>query len=676
MSDYSQVIRLTVYSCLIGFVVFCASYSYVVWRRRNKAAGNAAGAKYRSWFVTVAVFGLIGMALAFAIREAVSSEGQVVTEGFTVARAGEDMTVTEVRPQGDVKAGDVLVRFKSPTVEGELSNKKVALQRHEEQLAALALLPLEVDPELQRRHNLANSDKRTNQDGLDSLLSSHNTAVRELAQQVSTREDSLAKLEGEMVVVLGEIKQAEVKHRLAREQLERDLSARVGVIPLNEINDRQEKVATLATELVKLQGRRTNLETQRKQMSDMIAHFKALTVKENASFLVESERYKTNLAKAERELSVLEAQLNGDDKQRAEKKRDSDRKQLALKADEIRSEMVGLQNRLVVRAAHDGRVFYAHPSGASAPQNAPIVVAGPSDGFRFRVKMTEAQAEAMQGADEVLLDVGDGQLARKFAAKYRTKFDLPGEPGSVIAELEATNPPAEAVKVMAEETKMKARLTWKFPLMTFWPFRIGLLLLAVGIGGLMLTSALSGGASAAKPTPSSPSIKIPTKAEATPMKLPVNDVLVPLPVQAETFEPIYPEAIPVEEPSETVIASDVRDLVRKDPIVVHSAESGALLELLAIRLRESIYREQLEMDLVESAEWAVEHHGQRALRVFRQVFRQDNRYVPHMEELLERLESSTFEDSPTVVQQRDLTRRTARILELIGHRFLNPVAIA
>lgn len=677
MWSESQTLRLIAFSCLIGFVVFCASYSYMVWRRRNKSAGNAGANRFRSWFVTSAVLGLLSMAVAFAVREAVSSEGNVATENFLVARAGDDTRVIDVHKEGPVAAGEVLVRFQSPKIESELSQAKVRLQKEEAEPASLALQPFQLDPELVRRHHNAVADKRTLQDSLDNVLTAHEAAERDLQQSVFLRQEALSKLEGELVVTDGELKQAETKYVISKNQLERDLSVRAGIIPLNEINERQKEVTTLATEVVKLKGRKSNLEGQRKQMQEMIDSFKTLSTKQTLALKTEQERIKRDLTKAEENVAEYTSRLK-DDETRAAKLRVKDREQMERKIDETRAAVVGLQQQLEVRATQAGRVFYAHTSGAAAAPGTPVVVVGPEDGFRFRVRMSATQAAALQSASDVTLDVGDSQLARKFPAKFRQTIELPNEPGSVIAEMEAS-PTAEAVKVMAEETKMKARLTWRFPLLTFWPFRIGLMLFAVGVGGLLLTSAM--GRATLVPsssTPSNPSLKLPGKAEPpVPMKVTSNDILVPIPIQeAETIEPMYPEAIPVLDSTETVVASDVRDLVRKDPIIVHSAESGALLELLAIRLRESINREQLESDLVESAEWAVEHHGQRALRVFRQVFRQDNHYVPHMEVLLERLESPHDDETPTIVQQRELTRRTVRILEQIGHRFLNPVAIA
>jgi hypothetical protein len=125
--------------------------------------------------------------------------------------------------------------------------------------------------------------------------------------------------------------------------------------------------------------------------------------------------------------------------------------------------------------------------------------------------------------------------------------------------------------------------------------------------------------------------------------------------------------------TDSVFTDDTRQMIRQDPIEVGVERQGELLELLAIRLRESIHNEQLESDLVESAEWALDNHGGRASRVFRRVFREDTKYPEHMQSIIQKMERSGMM-TPRAMEHRGLVDRTIRILDSIGAGFLAPVA--
>ncbi|WP_020471231.1 HlyD family secretion protein [Zavarzinella formosa] len=739
----TPIIRLIAFSCLIGFVVFCLSYSTLVWRRRNRSTGAADAGflqRYRGWFVTSGVLGILLLAVSAAVREAVSSEAVVTTESFFIPRASEDMHALEVAKEGPINKGDLLVKFTSPKVSAELDEARLKLKRLEAEQKALPLQPLPLDSELIRRHQNAESAKRTLQDSQNVVLSSLETAVRELRQQIDTKHETLTKTDGELEVNTKELRQAEDRLRITRVQLDREQALENrGAIPATELDERRKEVSALVSEVAKQQSRQTTLTGQKKQTEEMLATLKKLEKSQTDILQAEHARIRIELVKAATESGEFHGKLVADT-ERATKLRASEIEQMSLRVGETRAMMNGLQERLERRAPFSGRVFYAHPSGAAAPANAPIVVLGPEDGFRTRVRIPATQLEALKTAKDVTLDVGEGQLARVFPATFRQSFDLPSEPNYVIAELD-TNPSAEAVKVMAEDSRMKARLTWRFPIWTFWPFKISLFLIGFGLIGYFLgmsSQAMSSAVAAPQKVPATTQrVEAPKIVEAPkPTTITVEQPRVVVPVVAppvtanvvktsppskasapatptatvpttakpSTEEGIFVGTAPVVRPNastavtpivgvsperervtmvavkpdgDTKMVPFIRDLVKQEPIVVGPSESSKLLEVLAVRLRDSINQEKLEIDLVESAEWAFQQHGQRAVRIFRQVFREDTGYVPHMRSLYTKLDTPLASGPTAAVQeQRELVKRTGKILEAIGARFLSPASVA
>ena len=492
----TPIIRLIAFSCLIGFVVFCLSYSTLVWRRRNRSTGAADAGwlqRKRGLFAASVVFGLLLMAVAAAVREAVSSEATVTTENFYIPRATEEMHALKVAREGPIAKGELLVQFMSPKVTAELEEAGLKLKRMEAEQKALPLLPLPLDSELIRRHQNAESERRSLQDATNSTLSALETAVRELRQQIDAKHETLTKTDGDVEVNVKELRQAQDRLKITRTQLDREQALETrGAIPATELDDRRKEVSMLEAEVAKQKSREGNLATQKKQLEEMIVKLTALEQSQTTQLRDARDRTKTDLTRAAAVSAEYQAKLEADTG-RAAKLRASEIDQMALKVGETRAAMTGLQDRLERRAPFAGRVFYAHPSGGSVPVNTPVVVMGPEDGFRTRVRILASQLEALKTARDVSLDVGEGQLSRVFPATYRQSFPLPAEPNYVIAELD-TNPPAEAVKVMAEETRMKARLTWRFPIWTFWPFKVGLFFVGLGIigYGLGLTGTIRG----------------------------------------------------------------------------------------------------------------------------------------------------------------------------------------
>ena len=86
----------------------------------------------------------------------------------------------------------------------------------------------------------------------------------------------------------------------------------------------------------------------------------------------------------------------------------------------------------------------------------------------------------------MLIEVCDGSPERRIPARFLRAASLAHEPGYAALQLECL-PPPEMVLRLAEGEKLTVAFAWNPPLAAMWPFRIGILLLAGGLIGLMLT---------------------------------------------------------------------------------------------------------------------------------------------------------------------------------------------
>src|SRR5262245_35368374 len=98
MPSDAPLLRFMVFSAVIGFVVFCASYAMLVWRKRRPT--NPEGSRLRRWSVTCLVLGALGLASTFAIREAVRADGMLRGDGLHALRSPADLRILDLVEEG------------------------------------------------------------------------------------------------------------------------------------------------------------------------------------------------------------------------------------------------------------------------------------------------------------------------------------------------------------------------------------------------------------------------------------------------------------------------------------------------------------------------------------------------------------------------------------------------
>lgn len=239
--ELDTILKTALFSGILGFAFFCASYAFQVWQSRNTAIA-AAGRAERSWldrlrtaFIAVAVLGCAGLLL----------------EHVTQDKA--------------VRAGDVLALFRSPERQAEIAELNLKRQILETQKAVVAGRPLLPDAELIRWIQKADDDPRQLIASLLYLIPEHAVVYREKLRDQLDRTERINSLNTKLDESRQELVQARAQLEKARRYLRRSgqLSSQDAAAHL-ELDDNATEVSVLQTEVQKLEFRIEDLQSEKK----------------------------------------------------------------------------------------------------------------------------------------------------------------------------------------------------------------------------------------------------------------------------------------------------------------------------------------------------------------------------------------------------------------------------
>jgi hypothetical protein len=166
--------------------------------------------------------------------------------------------------------------------------------------------------------------------------------------------------------------------------------------------------------------------------------------------------------------------------------RAAEKAQAAARVREAQAALTGLSGEQEVRAPFAGKIAYRSPSPNATRPRGTLLVLGPQDGFRLTARLARDEADALREQGEATIEVGEDSPERRIPARFRKAAALAHEPGHAALELEC-QPPPEVVRRLAEGEKLTVAFAWQPPLAAMWPFRAGVLLVAAGAVGLLLT---------------------------------------------------------------------------------------------------------------------------------------------------------------------------------------------
>ncbi len=617
--ELESIIKIVLFSGLIGFAVFCASYALHVWRARNHAVKSAGGGRtlLRRWSTGLAMLGLVLLLATGILREATPREGILIGDDAFTVRADAELEAEFVIRTPSVKAGDVIARFRSPERKAELVELDLKRQILETQKQILEKQPLSPDPELVRLVQNLQNDRRLLQSSIRYLLPEEATVTRDKLRDRLDRVERLNALvtrardtSGEIARVTAELAKANRYHQRAL-----NLTTASAAAPL-EVDDRTTEVVVYEAELTRLRELEANLGREMEHIRAGSPQFDACAGSQAATLTAELTGIRAEVAELDRSLEDAENSLR-EDFGRAEALRAGQLQQIELQIRQSQAKLESLQDVLVIRAPFDGVVAYSESAPQMAPPLAPVVVVAPAGGFRLCVRLPRGEHASLTHAGDVPLSLSDPVLYRRFPGRLLSWRDLPLESGHGIAEL-ACMPPPETIRALAsrdwsnhstnQASEVWCRLMWRPPLYAvplFWP---AVVLLGVGMIGLALMPVMG----------NRQTRDLGSEAQAQPGAAQAMDrsLIAPLDRVSDPVQPNVPGAGSVE-----------------------AGATGRSLSLLGQRLREGIRRQEMSASLLSALEWAIDRHHTRAIEHLSGSLDRDPELPAHIRALLSGLEA-------------------------------------
>lgn len=601
--EIETILKTALFSGILGFVFFCASYAFHVWQSRNAAIVAAKRAKrrwfdcLRTWFIVGGVLGCVGLLAAAIWREVRPREGILGGEGLFTVRADASLRLEHITQDKTVRAGDVLARFRSPERQAEIAELTLKRQILEAQKAVVAKHPLLPDAELVRRIQKADDDHRQLVASLLYLIPEHAVVSREKLRDELDRTERINSLNTELDESRRELAQARAQLEKAHRYLKRSeqLSSQNATAPL-ELDDNATEVSVLETEVLKLESRIADLQNEKKHIEAGLPRFAACTAKQSDTIDGKMAQVRAEIDKTRAERDELSKQL-AEDLQRAADLRNRQLEQIDLEIRQCQARLEGIEDVLIIRAPFSGRVAYADPAPRMALPLAPVVVLAQEEGFRFQLRLPEAEVVPLSEASMVPLSLVDPVLHRRFPGRLLQWEPMALEPGYVLADL-ACSPPPETIRDLASRDwsqhswvpgrQLRVRLMWRPPLHTsplFWP---AVTAIAVGVGGWVLMSWLAA--------------KRRTQTGSETPDVPTAATHVALEFSSSGRAGLNNESLAA------------TSLPAFDALHMESGANGRNMELLGRRLREAIRRQQVEPELLQAVEWTLDRHHARAVR--------------------------------------------------------------
>lgn len=611
--DDSALLRFALISGLIGFAVFCASYTLEVWRRRNaqrsrRETGFAARLRYGALLVVAG--GMAIVAIAVAIRELDQPEGRLVSDDlFGVRAPADDLRLVSVFQGRTVKRGEILARLESPFAEAQVRQLECRLQRLEQQRETLQLKPLEPDPELVRQQQNLTASRHNLRASLEQLLPAHAGVVREFTLQRLNRLEKSIQLDVLISTCLGESEDANIRHDYVSRQLARFQGlAASSAITHSELESWQTQLAQVQAELANQKRKLDKLQSEKAQLDKSLQELAALEEQQETTVRTELDRVREDLSSVQTQHRQACDDL-ADDLSRARLFRDGQLVQNRLEVQECRASLEGAQKTLLIRAPFDGSVVFRDLSPQSAGERQPVLAVSRQAGCRMQVRLPSSQAAALQQAQEVILELSEPAVEPYFSGRFLAAAVLQHKPRYALAEL-TCQPPPETVRDLVAGEEVRTRLRWRPPLLTLTLFRTGIAIAVLGAAVWLAT----GWWLHPRRVPQQQSRQRVTAAAVS--SLAAN---------------AQPTAVPeFAAPAATGRAACLARL--------EAGTVAGLHELLGARLRESLLCRELDEELITALEWALDRHHVRAVRQLRTGLQWDEELAESVGRLLQQFQ--------------------------------------
>lgn len=498
MGDFATLLRLVAASALVGLLAYCGAHVLQVWKKRNARPGTPTGPapliRRVAWAGLIA--GLVLTPAGVVLRELTHTDGVLTGEDLYVVRAADDMAVEWLAEREMVEAGQPLARFGSGPRSARAAELKARLARAEAERDVLAHQPLTSDPELTRRHQGVAQERVQVQLELGQAVAAAETADRDLAAQLATKTEALARLERTLTEKRKDLDRAAIRAAHARDLLSKYATLlNRGTVTALEYTEQQRAVRDADVEVAALTQEVKDGQAEKAVLKAHVEKLAANRADPADPLRAQVATLRDRLTRLTADETDIKARLAAD-LARSTRQREAEKAQAEAKVREHQAGLAGLAGEQEVRAPFTGRVAYRAPSPNAIRPKGPLLVLGPENGFRLTARLPKADADALRQAGEAMIDVGEDGPERRVPARFHKAAALAYEPDHAAMQLEC-QPPPEVVRRLADGEKLTVTFAWRPRLMAMWPFQAGLVLTLAGFVGLVLTRRLAPAASEA-----------------------------------------------------------------------------------------------------------------------------------------------------------------------------------
>ena len=630
--EMQQVVPIALVGAASGFGFYCLSCALHVWRSRNKNRGGIEGRDLPAtrWARTIAAglffSGIVGLALAAAVELATSSQGLLHGEGLFTVRPPKDLQVEWTTPKSSAERGEVIARFSSPERRAEIEVVRLQLEELRAKRAVLAKRPLEPDPEITRQLLDAASDRRHLQASLDALEIEHRGIQRQLSQERLAKEHEIDGLAVTVAQLKREFEQASSTLDFSERQLKR--SSQLVLTQATSQTEHEQWIYDLKVaqdEVNKLHEQMSNTVTQKANLEKGLASFTEVMGAQSASFSEQIHSLASRLEKVISEEQSLTKRLETD-LARASQLRERELEQIDVQLRQTAGKLTGLLESMQETAPFSGQIVYRAPSPRMAKEEEPLLVIGRQEGMRLRLRVPVWHKAAMERATAVNLELaspknnsGESErhfVERRFTGRYSSWRELPDDAWYGLAEL-TCSPPPDAVWYLADGGEVLVRPRWWPWLVSNPGFCLGLISAALGVAVWSVA--------AAKRRLASPTQKSLPDIEAKP----------------------------------------------EEHLLGEYGAEGAMLHLLGTQLREAIVRRHIDRHLIVAAEWALDRHRARAIRLISAGMEENDEIHGQLQRLVKDSRLAELNGTNGVPRRVDL-RRLLLVVQVIASEQLEP----
>jgi len=487
----SDFLRIAIFSGALGFAVFCASYSLVVWRKRNKGRGHRPSWLRRSAYASVAL-GVLGALISWGFNGLEKRDGVAGGNDLFVVHARRDNTVLNLTPRDEIEAGEVIAEYVPLANQTQLAVKDIQQAQAQARKEAVRVQSLPIDQGLVQRELQIRTQITQAEGFLLELQKSRGEAEKARASLLTEWTREKTRLEGEIASTEKSLSAALSQLEIARTALQHAADAFKKQIITQPVYDSrrsnfinaEREVNTQQVALSSLKTRSQALEERFKQ-SDMALSQQVAQIAENANkFSASLESYKAQLAETER---LLE-----DDRARARALVEREVEAADLETSIAAAEKERSIETTQMKAPFSGHVVFRHPNPGLAADGAPVLALSSGAGFLARIRLSQREADELASDGQpVPLMLDHPVLHNVITANFVRSEPVPLMSDQVIAFFDCTLPAEVVASLGNSAEQVKVRLLWKPSLLRNTGVQASAALALLGILGLLFSGTRS-----------------------------------------------------------------------------------------------------------------------------------------------------------------------------------------